>query len=148
MPEPIKAVTKRFYPALSDLITVDDLPEFLNFAESGLDVLLSKVFYKNFQFSKSFRGDAAFYSLDVITKNIGIDLPFGMRFVLNPDEEGDSTISSFPISLEYQWEVFAFLKSFNLQNFSGDPASMFTMGLEIFRVKDEKKINTPPYLSF
>ena len=43
MPEPIKAVTKIFYPALSDLITVDDLPEFLNFAKSELDVLLSMV---------------------------------------------------------------------------------------------------------
>ena len=65
MPEPIKAVTKRFYPALLGLVNMDDLPEFLNFAESGLDVMLSKVFYKNFQYSKSFRSDAAFYSLDV-----------------------------------------------------------------------------------
>lgn len=111
------AVTKRYYPALSEVITVDDLPEFLHFAEDGLNTLLDKIHYKDLQYSKSPRGDSAFYSLDIVAKNIGIDLPFGLRFVLNPDADGDSTISSFPISLQYQWEILAFLKSFNLQNF-------------------------------
>lgn len=34
----------------------------------------------------------------MVTNNIGFDLPFGLRFVLNPDE-ADSSISAFPISL-------------------------------------------------
>ncbi|ETZ21004.1 hypothetical protein N824_02505 [Pedobacter sp. V48] len=34
-----KAVTKRYCPALSEMITVDDLPEFLHFAENGLNFL-------------------------------------------------------------------------------------------------------------
>ena len=103
-----KPVTKRYYPALSEMITVDDLPEFLQLAETGLNNLLNRIHYKNFQFSKSARGDSAFYSLDIVTNNIGFDLPFGLRFVLNQDES-DSTISAFPISLQYQWEVLAFL---------------------------------------
>ena len=55
-----KPVTKRYYPALSEVITVDDLPKFLHFAETGLNTLLDKIHYKNLQYSKSIRGDAAF----------------------------------------------------------------------------------------
>lgn len=133
-----KAVTKRYYPALSEMITVDDLPEFLHFAENGLNFLLDRIHYKNFQYSKSYRGDAAFYSLDIISKNIGVDFPFGLRLVLNPDK--DSTISSFPISLEYQWEMLAFLRSFNLQNFSFTPDAFFELGLKIFRISEDQVI--------
>ncbi|WP_293303060.1 hypothetical protein [Pedobacter sp. UBA4863] len=64
---PTKPVSPRYYPALSELITVDDLPDFLQFAETGLETLLSRIHYKNFQFSKSVRGDSAFYSLEVVT---------------------------------------------------------------------------------
>jgi hypothetical protein len=36
-------VINRFYPQLSDLITIDDLPEFLNFAQEGLASFLGSV---------------------------------------------------------------------------------------------------------
>ncbi|MDN3548771.1 hypothetical protein [Mucilaginibacter aquaedulcis] len=134
------SITQRYYPQLSELITVDDLPEFLHFAETGLDDLLNKIHYKNLQYSKSHRGDSAFYSMDIVTNNIGIDLPLGLRFVLNPDLEGDSTISSFPISLQYQWGVLAFLRSFNPQSFSFDPEGFFNLGLQIFKVSDAQVI--------
>jgi len=35
------AVTKRYYPALSEVLNVDGLPNFLDFAEDGLDLLLN-----------------------------------------------------------------------------------------------------------
>jgi hypothetical protein len=76
---PTSPITQRYYPHLSEMITVDDLPEFLSFVQSGLDAVLDSIYYKNFQFSKSQRGDGAFYSLDVVSKNIGLDLPFGLR---------------------------------------------------------------------
>ena len=76
-----KPVSQRYYPALSELITVDDLPDFLQFAETGLENLLNRIHYKNFQFSKSARGDSAFYSLDVVANKLGLDLPFGLRLV-------------------------------------------------------------------
>lgn len=135
-----KSVTKRYYPALSEMITADDLPEFLHFAENGLSHVLDHIHYKNFQYSKSYRGDAAFYGLDIISKNIGIDLPFGLRLVLNPDEDGDSSISSFPVSLQYQWEVLAFLRSFNLQSFAYTSKAFFELGLKIFRISQEQVV--------
>lgn len=140
MPTTTNIITKRYYPALSEVITIDDLPEFLHFAEDGLNVLLDKVHYKNLQYSKSYHGDAAFYSLDIVTKNIGFDLPFGLRFILNPDVDGDSTISSFPVSLQYQWEVLAFLKNFNVQNFSFSPQGFYELGLKIFKISEEQVI--------
>jgi hypothetical protein len=130
----------RYYPRLSELISVGDLPEFLSFAENGLSSLLNQVHYQNLQFSKSSRGDSAFYSLDIVSKNLGLDLPFGMRLVLNPDENGNSAISSFPVTLEYQWEILAFLNSFNLQHFAFTPQAFYDLGLRIFKLSDAQVI--------
>lgn len=135
-----KPVTQRFYPRLSEVMTIDDLPEFLHFAENGLNDLLDRIHFKNLQYSKSHRGDSAFYSLDVVSRNIGLDLPFGLRLVLNPDEDGDNSISSFPVSVEYQWGILAFLRSFSLQNFSFSPSDFFQMGLQVFRISQEQVI--------
>lgn len=129
-------IVNRFYPTLSELISVDDLPEFMSFAEDGLNDLLKNVFYKNFQYSKNSRGDTASYSIEIISNNIGIDLPFGMRLVLNPDDAGNSNISSFPVVLQYQWGVLAFLKSFHLTQFSFAPDAFFNLGLKIFRISE------------
>jgi len=129
-------VTNRFYPRLSEVMSVDDLPDFLGFAQDDIDGLLDSVFYKNLQFSKSKNGDSASFSLDVVTKSLGLTLPFGLRFVLNPDQAGDSSISSFPISLQYQWQVLAFLRSFNLSGFSFDLRGFFELGLSIFSITD------------
>lgn len=135
-----QVVTRRFYPALSEVITVDDLPEFLHFAENGLNQLLDKIHYKNLQYSKSQRGDSAFYSLDIVTNNIGLDLPFGLRLVLNPDQEGNPDISAFPISIQYQWEMLAFLRAFKVQNFAFTPEAFYELGLQVFKITDDEVI--------
>ncbi|MDB5150315.1 MAG: hypothetical protein JWQ57_4335 [Mucilaginibacter sp.] len=121
-------------------MTVEDLPEFLHFAEDGLNGLLESIHYKNLQYSKSPQGDSAFYRADIVSKEIGINLPFGLRLVLNPDEDGDSTISSFPVSVQYEWGILAFLKSFDISNFSFEPEGFFELGLKIFRISSEQMI--------
>jgi hypothetical protein len=45
--------TARYYPKLSEVITVDDLPEFLSFVQNGLNSIFDKIHYKNLQYSKS-----------------------------------------------------------------------------------------------
>ncbi|TDQ77457.1 hypothetical protein [Sphingobacterium yanglingense] len=137
---PTNTITKRYYPALSEVISTEDLPEFLHFAEEGLENILSKIYYKNLQYSRSQRGDSAFYSLDIISKSIGLPLPFGMRLVLNPDTDGDSQISSFPISLQYQWELLAYLRAFKVEGFSFEPDAMFELGLQLFKLTDAEVI--------
>ncbi|GAA6764912.1 hypothetical protein AAFH68_08460 [Flavobacterium sp. CGRL1] len=141
---PIPAVpipTPRYYPRLSEIITVDDLPEFLSFVENGLNAIFDKIHYKNLQYSKGYRGDSAFYSLDIVTsERLALPLPFGLGLVLNPDPDGDSTISSFPITLEYQWEILAFLKTFSSSNFSFSVKDFYSVGLQVFRISEEQVV--------
>lgn len=133
--------TARYYPRLSEVISVDDLPEFLSFVENGLNDIFNKIHYKNLQYSKGYRGDSAFYSLDIVTsEKLAIPLPFGLGLVLNPDLDGDSSISSFPITLEYQWEILAFLKTFSSSNFSFSIEDFYAVGLQVFRISEEQVI--------
>ncbi|UUF16655.1 MULTISPECIES: hypothetical protein [Flavobacterium] len=133
--------TARYYPRLSEVITVDDLPEFLSFVENGLNDIFNKIHYKNLQYSKGHRGDSAFYSLDIVTsEKLAIPLPFGLGLVLNPDLDGDSSISSFPITLEYQWEILAFLKTFSSSNFSFSVKDFYSVGLQVFRISEEQVV--------
>lgn len=132
--------TARYYPRLSEVITVDDLPEFLSFVENGLNSIFEKIHYKNLQYSKGYRGDSAFYSLDIVTSSkLALPLPFDLKLVLNPDlTDGDDSISSFPITLEYQWEILAFLKTFNSSSFSFSVEDFYTVGLQVFRISEEQ----------
>lgn len=140
---PISAVpvaTARYYPRLSEVITVDDLPEFLSFVENGLNSIFDNIHYKNLQYSKGHRGDSAFYSLDIVSsKRLELSLPFDLKLVLNPDlKDGDSAISSFPITLEYQWEILAFIKTFSSASFSFSIEDFYKVGLDVFRISEEQ----------
>lgn len=132
-------IAKRYYPRLSEVVTLEDLPVFLSFVEDELQSVFDRIHFKNLQYSKSRNGDAAFYSLDLVTKDrLDFPLPRGMKLVLNPDLDGDAGISSFPISVEYQWEILAFLKSFNLSGFSYSLSDFYELGLKVFRITEEQ----------
>ena len=135
---PVPTPTLRYYPKLSEIVTVEDLPDFLSFVQEALNTIFDSVYYKNLKYSKSVRGDAAFYSLDIVKKG-AIKLPLGgdFAFVLNPDID-DNTISSFPITVEYQWEILAFLRSFDLQGFSFTIEDFYSLGLQVFRLTEEQ----------
>jgi hypothetical protein len=134
--------TARYYPRLSEVITVDDLPEFLSFVQDRLNTIFDKIHNKNLQYSKGYRGNSAFYSLDIVTsKRLEIPLSFDLALVLNPDiKDGDATISSFPITLEYQWEIMALLKTFSSSSFSFSIEDFYKVGLDVFRISEEQVI--------
>lgn len=46
MPE--TPTTYNYYPALSELMTAEELPEILGFIRDGLQQIFDKVYYKNF----------------------------------------------------------------------------------------------------
>ena len=139
MPANTRTIARRYYPRLSEIVTVEDLPQFLSFVQDGLNSIFDKIHYKNLQYSKSLRGDSAFYSLDIVTKDvIGLTLPGDLKLVLNPDAT-DTSISSFPVMLEYQWEILGFLRSFDLQNFSFSLSDFYNIGLQVFRI-DENQV--------
>ena len=49
----MSVTTKRYYPRLSNVVSLDDLPDFLDFAKDNLSGLLGNIYYKNLQYSKS-----------------------------------------------------------------------------------------------
>ncbi len=146
MPEnqtPQVAVTKRYYPTLSTIINPEDIPEILGFIKGGLENLLGKIHYKDLQYSKSPRGDAAFYSLSIVSpKRLGIELPgTGINLVLNPDiTGGDYSISSFPITIEYQWKILAYLRAFSSGNFSFNSQEIFEIALRVLNISEEQAL--------
>jgi|GEM_PF-3550570 len=133
--------TKRYYPRLSSILSIEDIPDTFGFVKDGIDKLFKKIHYKDLQYNKSPRGDAAFYSLSIISKKrLAIEVPgTGIFLVLNPDVE-DNNISAFPITVEYEWKVLAYLRSFNLQQFSFAPQDFFQLALRVFNLSEEQAI--------
>jgi hypothetical protein len=135
-----------YYPALSDLITVEDLPASLSFIKGLLSDILNKIYYKNYQGSKSIGGNGAYYSLDVVSRQkLEIEIPgTGIYLVLNPDYT-DDTISSFPITLMWQWDIIRYLNEFNITGFSFSVSDMFNLALTIFNVTEEQALKIAAY---
>ncbi|WP_345987544.1 hypothetical protein AAEU33_11305 [Chryseobacterium sp. Chry.R1] len=132
-------VTHRYYPRLSSVVTKDDIPDLLGFLKPGITNLLDKIYYKDLQYSKGPKGDSAFYSLSVVSKRIDIEIPgTGISLVLNGTD--DSAISAFPITVEYQWKILAYLRYFSLGNFSFEPQQIFEVALRVLNVTEEQAI--------
>lgn len=132
------AVSK-YYPALSEIVKTDDLPESLNFIKGGVTRFFDKMFYKDLSYSKSIKGDSAFYSLSIVSrKRLDIELPgTGIFIVLNPDFE-DGDISSFPITVFYDWKILAYKRYFSLSNFSFSIEDTFNLLLDLLDVSEEQ----------
>ncbi|MBK1897276.1 hypothetical protein [Chryseobacterium paridis] len=132
-------VTHRYYPRLSSVVTQDDIPDILGFLKPGITNLLDKIYYKDLQYSKGPKGDSAFYSLSVVSKRIDIEIPgTGISLVLNGTD--DTAISAFPITVEYQWKILAYLRYFSLGNFSFEPQQIFEVALRVLNVTEEQAI--------
>jgi hypothetical protein len=129
--------TLYYYPALSELINADDLPEILSFIGGDIEKVFNNVYYKNIQISKKFGGDGAFYSLDILSQQkiqVGI-FDSGLNFVLNPDFT-DNSVSSFPITVFWEWEILKSVGIFDATGFSFSPDDLFTLALGIFNISE------------
>ena len=125
-----------FYPALNSVISLDFLPEELSFVKDGVDDLLAKVYFKDLQYTRSPRGDAAFYRLSLVsTKRIEFNLPgTGFALVLNPSHSAPGQISEFPVTLEYEWPILAYLHRFRTEGFSFDGGAFYEIATQIFNL--------------
>lgn len=134
-------IALRYYPRLSSVVSENDIPDILGFIKTGVTNLLNKIYYKDLQYSKSAKGDGAFYSLSIVSpKRLDIEIPgTGIFLVLNPDFQ-DNNISAFPITVEYEWKILAYLRQFSLGNFSFDPQQIFEIALRILNVSEEQAI--------
>ncbi|WP_261512704.1 hypothetical protein [Chryseobacterium paludis] len=132
-----------YYPAVTDIVKPDDLPEFLSFIKSGLETILSKIYYKDYYFSKNISGSESFHSLSIVSKTkLALELPgTGISLVLNPDFQ-DGDISSFPISLYWNWEILRFIKYFKTNQFSFSAEDLYHLGLAIFEISETDALRT------
>lgn len=130
-----------YYPKLSGLITLDNIPSSLDFVKNISNSIFGRIFYKNYQESVSPSGDSAFYSLAIVSKTrLDFDLIYGIKFVLNRDHE-DGGISSFPITVQYNWPIIAYIKRFDLDTFSFSPEDIFNIALVSLNISEERLIN-------
>lgn len=131
--------TTKYYPSLSSVVTLDDFPEYLGFIKDGIQQIFHKIYIKDFQAQISPRGDSGFYGLSIVSKNrLQFKIPSTeMYLILNPDNDDDN-ISSFPVTVEYQWLIMAYLRSFNIDNFSFTPKEFYDMGLVVFNISEEQ----------
>ena len=100
MPDNLTTQEPKYYPSLKNLITLDAIPDNVDFIKSALTRLFSKIYYKDFQPSVSNDGSAAFYSLRIVTRErLEFKIPgTELSFIPNPDYD-DSNISSFQLLL-------------------------------------------------
>ena len=131
----------KYYPSLKNLITLDSVPDSFDFVKTLAADVFNKIFYKDFQSSVSNNGATAFYSLEIVTREqIGFDLFLGLRFILNRTIN-QNEISSFPVTVAFNWPIIAHLNNFNIQAFSFSPQDFYQLGLAVFDISEEEVID-------
>jgi hypothetical protein len=135
-----------FYPALDSIVDLEVLPEQLSFVKDGAEDLLAKLFFKDLQYSKSPRGDAAHYSLKLVSlKRIDLTLPgTGFALVLNPSvaAPGDPAefVSEFPLTIDWEWPILAYLHAFRTEGFSYDGGAFYDLAVQVFNLPGDRLV--------
>lgn len=140
-----------FYPNLSTLVPIEDIPDELGLFKSGLTNIFNHLYYRDFQIHKSANGDAAFYDLKIVTyKKLALEIPGtnGLALVLNPslDENNPGANSEFKTSLSYKWEILKYIKGFNLQSFDYSGSSFFNLVLDFTGLSKQELLTEAIFL--
>ncbi len=132
----------KFYPRISDLVTLDAIPQQLGFIRSGLTSILDDIYFKDLQFTKSPRGDAAFYSLSIVSlKRLDFNIPgTEIALILNPSHTNPGDISEFPITVSYEWPILAYLKAFNASSFSFNGTAILDLAIQVLGISERQLI--------
>lgn len=129
------SIEYKYYPALSEKINEDSLPDSLSFIKD----IFEDIYYKNYYESKNTTGSYAFYSLDIVSRRHLEQEIFntGISLLLNPDYE-DSTISSFSVTVFWQWKILQYIRNFTTSSFSYTPEGIFDLVMNILNISKEK----------
>lgn len=137
-------LNSRYYPTLASIVDTEDIPDVLGFVKDGIITVLGKLHYKDLQYSKSPKGDAAFYSVSIVTKKrLDFQIPgTQIYFVLNPDmgDNPDFKVSVFPITLNYEWKILAYIRDFSLIDFTESPQEIFELAMRVLNISQEQVI--------
>jgi len=127
-----------YFPKLSQLVTVESLPEQLNFIQGGIENLLDGLAYRNLRARSSQDGCTTSYVLDIISfKKLKYDiLGTGLVLVLNPDFSTGTSV--FPVSLTTYLGIRKYIKNFNLAAFSYTPQDFLNLAMRITNFTNER----------
>ena len=121
------------YPKLTDIVSLEKLPEELNIIDSLLQNLLDDLYYSEYHVAKSRLGDVGYYQLRIISlKKIGFTFPgTEIELVLNPTFISSGEITEIPLSFQYKLEIIKYAKALDPSNFSANPRQYFDVLLSI-----------------
>ncbi|MDE1205558.1 hypothetical protein [Tenacibaculum larymnensis] len=118
------------YPKLNQLLPLERIPNELEAIKEVLASVLDSIFVKNLIVGKSYEGDAGYYTLDLVTDSLGVDIPFvdDLRLVFNPTNTGATEI---PIQFDYSWLIIKYIKDFSASSFDNAVESVFHILLDL-----------------
>ncbi len=132
---------QKYYPPLSDLVDAKALPgdfEALeNLLNEGIDLILGKIFYKDFSVQVINSGETKFYSIKLLTKTIRLPLVADMNLVFFRNATG--SLSEFPILFEWTWPISKYISNFETQGFSYAPEAFLDILIELSEIRDRKE---------
>jgi hypothetical protein len=133
---------QQFYPPVTDIIKLENIPAQLGFIQNGINSLFENLYFRDLQYTRGKNDDSAFYSLTLISyKKLGVEIPgTGILMVLNPDHNPAAGFTAIPISLHYEWKILRFVKGFNLQQFSFDGPGFFNLLVKIIDVAPQQLV--------
>jgi hypothetical protein len=136
-------IATRYYPRLTDILSLDKLPDQLSFIEDGLENLLKNIYVKDYQIIKSPSGDTTSYHVVLkVYKRLSLEIPEVFTLLLNPAQPGDPDplSSEIPVSVQFQLEILRYTQNFSLESFSFDPKAFFKLILDILGINERQLI--------
>jgi hypothetical protein len=129
-----------YYPYLSDLITIDQLPDGLSFISDDLNSLFSQIRYQSFIGEHSVSDSSAFYQLNIVVFDaLKLDVfQTGLVLILNPDlQPGGGNNSIIPITLSWRWSLLKYIYGFDITGFASDANAFFKILKNFFTGSDQ-----------
>lgn len=122
-------MANELYMPLSTLVDTSAIPKELEFLQQGINNILSKLYYRDLQFSQSRFKDGTFYSLTLITyAPLEIDIPgTEMSITFQPDINVSPSQTAIPLKLSYEWKILRFIDGFRIENFADNGAAFFNL---------------------
>jgi hypothetical protein len=128
------------YPVISDLLPLERIPSELEGVRTALESVLGQIYFKDFRVGQSYHGEAAYYSLTIISPGgLGLSIPFvqDLELVFNPTNTGSTEI---PITLDYRWEILKYINDFEFSTFDNSIKSILDVLLQLARVSKEEMV--------
>lgn len=130
--------SQKYYPPLSDLVDARALPgEFTaleNVLNEGIDLVLGKIYYKDFNVQVLQSGEARSYRITLITKTIRLPLPAGLNLVFLKGSE--TALTEIELAFEWRWPIAKYISNFEQQGFSYAPEAFLDILIELTDIRD------------